>query len=146
MTNDDFVMSPIVFPGQKDHPSDAYRIAFELLEKRAPVQALEVLDPALEAEPRAVSLLSLRAWAYFLRVQLAKAEEDLRVIVEEDPSDVWARHTLGRALERQSRLADALPHLRLASAMSGDPEHETAVLRVERRLAETGATSYDDLT
>jgi hypothetical protein len=29
--------------------------------------------------------------------------------------------------------------------MSGDPEHELAVLRVERLLAETGATSYDDL-
>ena len=28
--------------------------------------------------------------------------------------------------------AEALPHLRLAAAMSGDPEHELAVLRVER--------------
>jgi hypothetical protein len=30
--------------------------------------------------------------------------------------------------------------------MSADPEHETAVLRVERRLAEVGELSYDDLT
>ena len=29
--------------------------------------------------------------------------------------------------------------------MSGNPEHDVAVLRVERRLAETGETSYDKL-
>ena len=42
-------------------------------------------------------------------------------------------------------LLDRFPHLRLAATMSGDPEHDVAVLRVERRLAETGETSYDDL-
>ncbi len=50
---------------------------------------------------------------------------------------MWARFALGRVLERQSRYADALPHLRLAAVMSGDAEHEAGVLRVERRLAET---------
>ncbi|WP_235530103.1 MULTISPECIES: tetratricopeptide repeat protein [unclassified Nocardioides] len=136
----------IMFPGQASHPSDAYHRAWELLEQRAPREALEILEPAIEAEPEANSLLTLRAWAYYMRVQLQKAEADLRVLVERDPSDVWARHTLGRALERQSRPADALPHLRLAAAMSADPEHETAVLRVERELAEAGVISYDDLT
>ena len=68
------------------------------------------------------------------------------LVVEQDPTDVWARHTLGRTLERQSRFEEALPHLRLAAAMSADPEHEASVLRVERRLAETGRASYDDLT
>jgi hypothetical protein len=47
-------------------------------------------------------------------------------------------------LERQSRYADALPHLRLAAVMSGDAEHEAAVLRVERRLAEVDG-SYETL-
>lgn len=137
---------PIVFPGQADHPTDAYRLAWELLEQRAPRQALEVLEPALEAEPEADSLLTLRAWAHFMRAQLHKAEADLRELVERDPTDVWARHTLGRTLERQSRGGEALAHLRLAAAMSGDPEHEVAVLRVERLLAEAGVTSYDELT
>lgn len=132
MFDDEIKVPPMVFPGQAGHPSDAYRVAYDLLERRAPKEALEVLDPALDEEPDAVSLRSLRAWAYFMRVQLEKAEADLRRIVEDDPSDTWARHTLGRALERQSRLTDALPHLRLAAAMSGDPEHEVAVLRVER--------------
>ncbi|QIX27291.1 tetratricopeptide repeat protein [Nocardioides sp. JQ2195] len=146
MNDQEIPVPPIVFPGQVDHPSGAYRRAWELLEQRAPKEALEILEPAVEAEPEANSLLSLRAWAYFMRVQLQKAEADLRLLVERDPSDVWARHTLGRTLERQSRTADALPHLKLAAAMSGDPEHEVAVLRVERQLAEAGVTSYDDLT
>jgi Flp pilus assembly protein TadD len=80
----------------------------------------------------------LRAWAYLIRVQLGKAEEELRALVEDDPSDVWARHALGRALERQSRQAEALPHLRLAAVMSGDPVHVTAVSRVETWLGSRG--------
>ena len=143
---DDLPTPAVLFPGEASHPSEVYRKAWELLEQRAPKEALAVLEPAVEAEPQARSLRTLRAWAYFMRVQLARAEADLVFVVEQDPSDVWARHTLGRTLERQSRYDEALPHLRLAAAMSGDPEHEAAVLRVERRRAETGQGSYDDLT
>ena len=113
----------------------AYRIAYDLLSRRAPVEALEVLEPALAEDPRNAGLRSLRAWAFLIRVQLRRAEDELLSLVEDDPSDVWARHALGRALERQSRAAEALPHLRLAAAMSGDPEHVSAVARVEARLA-----------
>jgi predicted Zn-dependent protease len=69
-----------------------------------------------------------------LRAQLQKAESELRDLVEETPDDVWSRLALGRGLERQSRLEEALPHLRLAAVMSGDVEHELAMLRVERLL------------
>jgi len=136
---------PIVFPGQAG-PESAYRVAFDLLERRAPQEALEVLELALEEEPENAGLRSLRAWAYLMRAQLQKAEAELTWLVERDPADDWSRHALGRSLERQSKYAEALPHLRLAAAMTGDPEHELAVLRVERRLAETGQRSYDDLT
>ncbi len=74
-----------------------------------------------------------------------RAESELAALVEDSPTDVWARFALGRALERQSRYVEALPPLRLAAVMSGDPEHEAGMLRVERRLAESGAASYDDL-
>ena len=50
---------------------------------------------------------------------------------------MWARFSLGRTLERQSRLSEALAHLRLAYAMSGDTEHEVAIMRVERLLGES---------
>ncbi|WP_232675958.1 tetratricopeptide repeat protein [Nocardioides sp. R-C-SC26] len=136
---------PVVFPGQAASHESAYRVAHDLLSRRAPAEALAVLEPALESEPENVGLRSLRAWAFLIRAQLRRAEEELREIVEQVPDDVWARHALGRSLERQSRYADALPHLRLAAAMSGDPEHETAVLRVERRQAELGERSFDDL-
>ncbi|MGH3365013.1 MAG: tetratricopeptide repeat protein [Nocardioidaceae bacterium] len=132
-------------PGRANHPADVYHRAWELLEERSPKQAIEILDPAIEREPASTSLRTLRAWAYFQSAQLGKAEIELAVLVEECPSDVWARFALGRVLERQSRYSDALPHLRLAAVMSGDPEHEAGVLRVERRMAESGRTSYDDL-
>ena len=119
-------------PTRADHPADAYREAWRLLENKAPHAALGILDPAIEQEPAATSLRTLRAWAYFQSAQLAKAEAELRLLVEECPADVWARFALGRVLERQSRYDDALPHLRLAAVMSADPEHEAGVLRVER--------------
>lgn len=121
----------IVFPGQRDLGS-AYRVAYDLLARRAASDALEVLEPALAEEPDNTGLRVLRAWAYLIRVQLERAEAELTRLVEERPDDDWVRFALGRSLERQSRYAEALPHLRLAAAMSGDPEHELAVLRVER--------------
>lgn len=132
-------------PARSNHPADAYHEAWRLLEERAPKEALQLLDPLLEAEPGSASLRTLRAWAYFQSAQLTRAETELAALVDDCPTDVWARFALGRVLERQSKYADALPHLRLAAVMSGDAEHEAGVLRVERRLAESGQRSYDDL-
>ncbi|MCZ4499062.1 MAG: hypothetical protein JWQ74_1615 [Marmoricola sp.] len=131
---DDFELQApgLLFPGQQADPASAFRVAFDLLSRRAPDEALAVLEPALLEEPTSSGLRTLRAWAYFVKVQLSHAETELRALVEEIPDDVWVRFALGRVLERQSRYDDALPHLRLAAAMSGDPEHEVAVLRVER--------------
>ncbi|MDQ3166465.1 MAG: tetratricopeptide repeat protein [Actinomycetota bacterium] len=114
---------------------ERYQRAWRLLEDRQPRRALEVLEPAIEQEPDSVSLRTLRAWAYFKTAQLNRAEGDLRTLVETCPTDVWAWFSLGRTLERQSRLEEALTHLRIAYAMSGDTEHEVAVMRVERLLA-----------
>ena len=108
MTDDHDLQPPPVtqFIGQSPGrgPETAYRTAHDLLSRRAPREALEVLEPALEQEPRNTGLRSLRAWAYLLRAQLAKAEEELAALVEERPDDDWARHALGRSLERQARL------------------------------------------
>ena len=124
----------VVFPGQRDLGS-AYRVAYDLLARRAASEALEIIEPALAAEPDNTGLRVLRAWAFLIRVQLQRAEAELTRLAEERPDDDWVRFALGRSLERQSRYAEALPHLRLAAAISGDPEHELAVHRVERLLA-----------
>jgi len=126
-------------PARANHPADAYHEAWLLLESRSPAAAIAILDPALEAEPGSASLRTLRAWAYFQSAQLTRAQADLLLLVEACPTDVWARFALGRVLERQSKYAAALPHLRLAAVMSGDAEHQATALRVERRLAESGA-------
>src|SRR4051812_31778324 len=134
--NHELQAPPVVFPGGQASPESAYRTAFGLLARRAPKEALEVLEPALEQEPDNTGLRTLRAWAYLMRVQLQRAEAELEKLAEETPSDDWAQHALGRCLERQSRYADALPHLRLAAVMSGDPDHGLAALRVEQLLAD----------
>ena len=122
----------VIFPGQG--PESAYRTAHDLLSRRFPREALELIEPALADDPRNTGLRTLLAWAYLQRAQLQKAEEVLRALVDDDPSDVWAQHALGRALERQSRYADALPHLRLAAVMSGEYDHEAACFRVQQAL------------
>ncbi|WP_341241868.1 tetratricopeptide repeat protein [uncultured Nocardioides sp.] len=126
---------PLLFPGQWA-PESAYRTAFDLLARNAPGPALEVIEPALDREPDNRGLRSLRAWAFLLRAQLGRAEDDLRALVAERPDDVWACHALGRSLERQSRYAEALGFLRLAAVMSGEHEHKVDVLRVEGRLGD----------
>jgi predicted Zn-dependent protease len=126
------------------HPADAYHLAWQLLEERDPRGAIALLDPAIDAEPGSTGLRTLRAWAYFQSAQLRRAEDELATLVDECPTDLWARYALGRVLERQSKFADALPHMRLAAVMSGDVEHEAGVLRVERRMAERSG-SLDDL-
>jgi len=124
----------VVFPGMEGH-EHAYRTAYDLLDRRFPREALEIIEPALEEEPGNAGLRSLRAWAFLLRAQLEKAEAELRALVEDYPTDVWARHALGRALERQSRYEEALPHLRIAAVMSDDYDHQAAVIRVQNLMA-----------
>lgn len=126
----------IVFPGQLMDETNAYRTAHDLLARRAPREALEILEPALEKDPTNTGLLSMRAWAYMIRVQLAKAEADLRTLVERNPSDDWALHALGRVLERQSKHTEALPYLRLAAVMSDDFDHHLAADRVARLIGQ----------
>ena len=128
----DLTAPALMFPGQG--LETAYRTAHDLLARRFPREALEVLEPALADDPGNTGLRQLRAWAYLLRAQLQKAEAELRALVDDDPADVWSRHALGRALERQSKYAEALPHLRLAAVMSDDYDHHAAVYRVERQV------------
>ncbi|MCX5373818.1 MULTISPECIES: tetratricopeptide repeat protein [unclassified Streptomyces] len=82
--------------------------------------AARVLVGLVEEVPEQTGPRLLLARSYYHSAQLLRAETELRLIVERDPVEHYARLMLGRTLERQGRHAEAGPHLRLASALAGD--------------------------
>ncbi len=108
-----------------------YRRAEELVDRRDPLGALELLEPALDDERENVAVQLLAARAYFVSVQLRRAETTLRRVLALDPCDAWATHVLGRTLERAGRGDEAAPYLRLAAAMDPAPEYATAAAKYE---------------
>jgi Tfp pilus assembly protein PilF len=111
-----------------------YQRAGLYLEAGDPAEAARILEQVIEAEPTNAGVRLQLALAYFGSAQLGRAETELRTLVERDPSDHYAHHVLGRTLERLNRPADALPHLRLADAMSSMPDYREAVQRVAARV------------
>jgi thioredoxin-like negative regulator of GroEL len=111
-----------------------YRRATMFFEAGDPAGAARLLEPILAAEPDHADVRLLLARAYFHSAQLSRAEQQLLVLVDRDPSDHYARFVLGRTLERQSRHSEALPHLRIASAMHPSEEYEETLRRVAARV------------
>jgi predicted Zn-dependent protease len=111
-----------------------YERAQLLAEAGRPAEAARILATVLAAEPGNSDVRLRLALAYFRSAQLPLAEAELRVLVDRDPSDHYAHHVLGRTLERMNRGSEALPHLRLASAMHEDGDYAAAVERVASRL------------
>ncbi|GLY23612.1 tetratricopeptide repeat protein [Micromonospora echinospora] len=112
-----------------------YRRATMFFEAGDPTGAARLLEPIVAAEPGNASVRQLLARAYFQSAQLGRAEEQLRVLVDQDPSDHYAHHVLGRTLERLNRPVDALRHLRIAAAMhSANDDYRKALQRVETRV------------
>ncbi len=99
-----------------------------------PSTAARYLAEAAEAAPDDRAVLTELALAHSQSAALGPAEAAARRLVELDPSDAFARTLLGRALARQSRHAEAAPHLRLAAAMTGDPDAGAALAECEARL------------
>ncbi|PZG17375.1 DsbA family protein [Nonomuraea aridisoli] len=103
-------------------PSEVVRLrhAESLLDQRDPLGALTLLRPLLDehAGDRGVRMLAARA--YFASAQLNRARTALESLVAESPDDSYARHLLGRTLQRQGRHEEAASHLTLAAAMTPD--------------------------
>ncbi|GAA3134686.1 DsbA family oxidoreductase [Streptosporangium carneum] len=109
------------------------RHAEALLDARDPLGALEMLRPLLDGHGDDPAVRLLAARAYFGSAQLGRARQTLESLLERAPGDHYARFLLGRTLERSNRHAEALPHLRMAAAMSSDPEYAGAVRRAQER-------------
>lgn len=100
--------------------AEAWERAQLLFDAKDYPAAAGLLAGVVEEHPRQTGPRLLLARAYYHSAQLRRAEEQLRVIVEQDPVDHYAHLLLGRTLERQSRHEEAAPWLRLAAAFSGD--------------------------
>lgn len=100
-----------------------------------PSGAARFLTEAAAAAPGSYSVLLELARAHYDSAALGKAESVLVELAELDPSDGYVRLLLGRTLSRQSRHAEALPQLRLAAALTGDPEVAAELAKGERRVA-----------
>ena len=104
-------------------------------------QAVRLLEPVAAEQPRSVSVRLLLARAYYHAAQLQRAEAEFRAVTELDPVEDYAWFALGRALERQSRHAEAAPCFRLAAAMRPQSEYLDAVTRAEARESILAATA-----
>ena len=95
-----------------------YRMAEGWLDGGRPLEALSMLAPRAAELLETASGAVLLGRAYYHSAQLRRAEEALTRAVALSPADSFARCLLGRTLQRQSRHAEALPHLRLAAAQN----------------------------
>ncbi|TYB60263.1 tetratricopeptide repeat protein [Nonomuraea sp. PA05] len=107
-------------PRQLPAEVERLRHAESLLGQRDPLGALTLLRPLMAAhgDDRGVRLLAARA--YFASAQLNRARTTLESLVAESPDDSYARHLLGRTLQRQGRPEEAASHLTLAAVMTPD--------------------------
>lgn len=103
-------------------PAEVERLrhAESLLDQRDPLGALTLLRPLMEEHGADRGVRMLAARAYFASAQLNRARTALEALVTESPDDSYARHLLGRTLQRQGRHEEAASHLTLAAAMTPD--------------------------
>jgi predicted Zn-dependent protease len=113
----------------------SFRRAQMLLADRRPLDALQALVPVLESQPNDASVQLLAGRAYIDSAQLHRAEEAFARVLELDPADHYARFALGKSLQRQGRMAEALAQLKMAAAMDPRPEYQEALGEVLARVA-----------
>lgn len=114
---------------------ESFRRAEMLIARSRPLDALQALLPVLADSPDDVSVQLLAGRAYLNSAQLKRAEEAFSRVLGLDPADHYARFALGKALQRQGRLAEALTQLKMAAAMDPRPEYQEALGEVRARLA-----------
>lgn len=114
---------------------ESFRRAEMLLSDRRPLDALQALTPVVESQPNDASVHLLAGRAYLDSAQLKRAEEAFCKVLELDPSDHYARFALGKALQRQGRLGEALAQLKMAVVMDPRPEYQEALGEVRARIA-----------
>lgn len=104
----------------------------EHLRNRRPAQATVALEKAKRREPHKASIREALAIAYFRLQRWEEAEAEFRAVLEIAPTDDYAHHWLGRALEHQGREKEAQRHYRLASSLRpGSKRYESRIRDVD---------------
>ena len=85
-----------------------------------------------------VQLLAGRAYLNSAQLRARRGGVRQRVL-DLDPADHYARFALGKALQRQGRLAEAHAQLKMAAAMDPRPEYQEALGEVRARMALGGS-------
>ncbi|MCT9082898.1 tetratricopeptide repeat protein, partial [Streptomyces fulvoviolaceus] len=103
-----------------DHgtPAERWERAQLFFDAKDYTAAARVLGGLVEEVPEQTGPRLLLARAYYHSAQLHRAETELRIIVERDPVEQYARLMLGRTLQRQGRNEEAEPHMRLSAALA----------------------------
>ncbi len=106
-----------------------YQRGIELLRKRSPAAAAQLLERACDAEPQSRMVREALARAQFDAGWYSLAAGNFRLIVEASPADDYAHFGLGLALARTGEPGQAAEYLALAAAMRPDLPHYSAALR-----------------
>jgi Flp pilus assembly protein TadD len=106
-----------------------YQRGVELLGRRSPAAAAQLLERAADAEPQSRMVREALARAQFDAGWYSLAVQSFRMIVEANPADDYAHFGLGLALARSGDPGHAAEYLALAAAMRPDLPHYSAALR-----------------
>lgn len=108
-------------PAHEETTAEKWERAQLLFEARDYIAAAPLLAAVVAEAPAESGARLLLARSYYHSAQLRRAEEQLRKIVDRDPTDHYAHLMLGRTLQRQGRHEEAAPWLRMAAAFAGEP-------------------------
>lgn len=114
---------------------DLYRQGRERLEGGNAAAAVEVLELAVEQEPRKASLHEVLGRAYFASARVGRARAAFERALELDPTDDYAHFGVGRCYEREGRLPQAAKFYKLACALAPRADYSAALARVLDRIA-----------
>lgn len=106
---------------REETAADRWERAELLFEEKSYADAAKLLVGIVAEFPDQVAPRLLLSRAYYHSAQLRRAEEELRAVLDRDPVEHYAHLMLGRTLERQGRDTEAVPWLRMAGALSGEP-------------------------
>ena len=123
-----------------------YQRGIELLRKRSPAAAAQLLERASAAEPESRMVREALARAQFDAGWYSLAVQNFRMIVEASPADDYAHFGLGLALARTDEPGEAAEYLALAAAMRPDLPHYSAALRDVRATLRARAGQPDQDT